>query len=142
MAQLSKVVKCPTHVNFFLGGHIKQRQVNRAPPRMPGVFHDVLLREQHILIQFRIEILLHPGIVRIQCPVHEVCNCFLRPVGIIDFQAVALLLQIITHFLQRGGRFLRKEGKRFFIAVDTVSHKVVCGVIADLKDCIGNSVGQ
>ena len=125
MAQLPEIIKCPSHVHFLFRGHVKEGQVNSAAPAVSGMFVDIALWEQDILVKVRIKILLHTGIIRIQRPVHEVGHRPLRTVGVKDLQAVSLLNQFIAYFLKRRGGLFCKKRQRFFISVYPSAHKVV-----------------
>jgi hypothetical protein len=50
MALFAKPVEGATHIHFFLGVHIKKRQVNRRTARMPASLIDVFLFKQHALV--------------------------------------------------------------------------------------------
>ena len=136
MAELSEVIEGSAHIHFLFRLHIKQGQVQGASAAVSGMIADVSLREQHILLQLRIEIFLHPGILRILCPVDKIGDSALGPVSIIDLQTISLLNQVIAHLLQSLGSFLRQKRNRLLIAVDPVTDKVIGGIVTDLQNRI------
>ena len=109
---------------------------------MAALLHDILLLEEHALVEVGVEELLHFRVREIYSPAHEVVNSLLRAVGIIDFQPVSLRHHVVTHFFQGCGGLFGKECRRFLVAVNAGSYEVVCAVIANLQDGIGHGFAE
>ena len=142
VAELTEIIKGSAHIDFPLRVHVKQRQIHRAAPAVAGMLRNIPLREEDGLIQFRVEVFLHAGILRIQRPVHKVRDCHLRAVSIEDLQPVALTHQLIADLFQRGGSLCRQHGQRLFVSVDAVSYKIVGGIVTDLQNGIRYRLAQ
>ena len=66
----------------------------------------------------------------------------LGTVSVEDLEAVAAGYQFVACFFESNSGLLGKEGKRFFVAVDAVSDEVICGVVSDLQDSVGDGFAQ
>ena len=107
---------------------------------MAAFLHDVLLLEEHALVQVRVEIGLHPGVGHIGRPAHEVVNAFLRTVGIVYLQAIALRDDIVAHGLQCRNCFFGEKCRRGQITVDALAHKVVDAVVTYFQNGVRDYV--
>ena len=58
----------------------------------------------------------------------------LRPVGIVNFEPVALRFYIVTDRLQRSGGLLGEQRSRGLVAVNAFTHKVIRAKIADFQN--------
>ena len=58
----------------------------------------------------------------------------LRPVGIVNFEPVALRFYIVTDRLQRSGGLLGEQRSRGLVAVNAFTHKVIGAKIADFQN--------
>ena len=98
------------------------------------MFGDITPRDQHGLIEIRIEIRLHPGVRGIFRPAHKVIHRLLGPVGVIDLQPVPFGGQVAADFHQLQGRFPRKQRHGLLIPVDPVADEIESGIVSDLQD--------
>jgi hypothetical protein len=89
-----------------------------------GLFRNISLRKKHFFFQFRIKILLHTGIFRIQRPVHKTGHGLLGTVGVEDFQAVALRYELVADIFQCNRRLFGQKGDRLLVTVNTVAYKI------------------
>ena len=142
MAELSKEIKGPAHIQIGSGFHIKKRQIHRAAPAMVGARGDIALRNNLSLFQGGIEESLHPGIGLILRPAHKMLHSHLGTIGIIDFQAISLADHFIADLLQRGSRFAGEQRNRLFIAIDPVADEIEGGIVADFQDHVGNGFAE
>ena len=142
VAELAEIVEGAAHIHLALRDHIKQRQIHGAAPAVAGMLGDIAQGEQNILLELRIEVLLHARIVRIQRPVHEIRHRHLRAVGVKDLQTIALPNEIVADLPQGGRSLLRQQRHRLLVAVDPVADEIVGRVIADLQDRVGHRLAE
>ena len=86
---------------------------------------NISLREQSIFLKFRIEVLFHFHVIRVQSPVHKVSYSHLRTVGVEYFEPVSLRDQIVTHLFKCCGSFLCQERQRLLITGYALADKIV-----------------
>lgn len=79
----TEIIVCTTHIHFFFSFHIKECKIDSAATAVPGVIGYISLAEEDGFIDFRVEVFLHSRIIRIRCPINEMCYCSLWPVCII-----------------------------------------------------------
>ena len=125
MTLRTEPVEGASHVYFFLGVHVEEGEVDGAAPRMSAFLGDIVLCEEHALVEVGIEVGLHAGVGNVFRPAHEMVDGLLRPVGIVDFQTVAFCLQLVAHGAQFVGSLSGEHRLRLEIAVDALAHKVV-----------------
>ena len=125
MAQLSEIIKSTAHIHLFFRLHIEQRQIHGASPAVSGMFGNIFLRKQSILFKFRIKVLFHFHVIRIQRPVHKVGYSHLRAVSVEYFEPVSLRDQIVTHLFKCCGSFLCQERQRLLITGYALADKIV-----------------
>ena len=101
MALFAEEVEGATHVDLFFSFHVEQGEVHRGPAAVAGVLVDVALREEHILVEFGIEVLLHARVIGVLGPLDKVRHRHLRSVGIVDYQAAAFGHEFIAGCLER-----------------------------------------
>ena len=142
MALGTEPVEGAAHVELFLGLHIEEGEVNGASARVAALGHDVLLVEEYTLVEVGIEVGLHQRVGDVLGPAHEVVNALLRTVGIVDFQAVALLSHVVAHLLQCCCGLLGKQGRGLLVAVDALAHEVVGAEVAYLQYGVGHGIGK
>ena len=142
MALWAKPVEGAAHVRLLLCCHVEERQVEGGAARMTALQTDVVLREEHALVEVGIEVVLHQRVSYVLRPAHEVVNTFLRTIGIVDFQPITQLNYVIAHGLQAVCSLTGKQCRRLLVAVNARSHEVVCAVVANLQDGIGHHVGE
>ena len=142
MALGTEPVEGAAHVEFLLGLHVEEGEVDGGAARVAALLVDVFLFEEDAFVEVGIEIGLHLSGLQVGSPAHEVVDGFLRPVGVVDFQAVALRADVVAHGSQCLCCLLCEEGCRFLVAVDALSHEVVRAEVTYLEDGIGNGIGQ
>ena len=142
VAQLAEIVEGAAHVDLPLRAHVEQGQVHRAAAAVAGMLVDVALGEELVFFQLRIEIFLHPGVVCVQRPVHEMGHRHLGPVGVEDLQPVAHAHQLVAGLFQGGGGLRGQKSQGLLIAVDAVAHEIVGGVVAYLQDSVGHGLAE
>ena len=69
-------------------------------------------------------------------------DCGGRTVGIEHFKPIARHHHLLADSLEGPGSFQSEECTGLFIAVNPVSNKVICRVIADFLDDIWHIIGQ
>ena len=69
-------------------------------------------------------------------------NRALRAIGVVYLQAIALTDDIIAYGLEAVGRFASEQSNWSIISVDTLAYEVVCAVVSDFEDYIGDNVGD
>ena len=142
MALGTKPVEGATHIELLLGLHIEQCQVEGGATRMTTLQTDVVLRKEHALVKVGIEVGLHQRVGDVLGPAHEVVNALLRTIGIVDLQAIALCFDVIAHGFQTVSSLTGEQRCRFFITVDTSSHKIVRAEVTDFQNHIRYHVGN
>ena len=105
---------------------------------MAALLTDVFSLEEHALVEVGIEVGLHFGVADVGGPAHKVVHGFLRAVGVVDLQTVALTDDVIAHGLQRLGGFLGQQGDGLFVAVDAGADEIVGAVVAYLQNGVGD----
>ena len=120
--------------------HVKQGQVHGASAAVAGMPCDISLRDQDMLVHLRIEVRLHPGVLHVLGPAHEMIHGFLWAVGIIDFQAEAKIHRGGTCSFQCFRCIHGHERNRLFIPVDPVPDKIESGCVADFQDHIRQEI--
>ena len=109
---------------------------------MAALLVDVFLLEEYALVEVGVEVGLHLRGLQVGGPSYEVVDALLRTVGIVDFQAVALLHHVVAHCPECLGGLPCEQGRGLLVAVDALSHEIVGAVVANLQDGIGHGVGQ
>ncbi len=142
MTLRTKPVEGAAHVELFLSSHIEERQVDGGAPGVAALLIDILLLEEDALVEVGIEVLLHLRGREVGSPAHEMVDGLLGAIGIVDFQPVALLAQVVADGAETVGSLLRKQGRGLQIAVDTLAHEVVGAEIANLEDGVGHGISQ
>ena len=142
MALWSEPVEGAAHVEFFLGGHVEEGEVNGGTARVTALLVDIFLFEEYALVEVGIEIGLHEGVGNVGSPAHEMVNTFLRTVGVVDFQSVALPDDVVADGTEAiGGSFGEQRGG-LLIAVDAGANEVVGAVVADFEYGVGYGIGK
>ena len=136
MAHFAKEIKRAAHIDILLLCHIEQRQVHSAAAAVSGMLGNVVLRNDVLLVQLRIEIRFHPDIRRIFRPAHEVIHAFLRTVSIENLQPKPLLHCFIADCLQRFRCFPGQQSNRFLISIDPLPDEIERGIIPDIQQHI------
>ena len=142
MALGTEPVEGATHVEFLLGLHVEEGEVDGGAARMAAFLVDVFLFEEDAFVEVGIEIGLHLSGLQVGSPAHEVVDGFLRTVGIVDFQTVALSHDVVAHGSQGLCSLPGEQGRRLLVAVDALAHEVVRAEVTYLEDGIGNGIGQ
>ena len=142
MALGAEVVEGAAHVEFLLGLHVKEGQVNGGAAGVSALFGNIILSEEHRLVQVGIEVRLHQRVGHILGPAHEVVHGLLRTVGIVDFQPVALFHHVVADGAQAVGGHTGEQGDGGLVAVDAGAHEVVGAEVADFENGIGHGVRQ
>ncbi len=142
VAQLAEKVERAAHIQLVLGGHVKERQVDRAAAAVAGMLGDLALREQNVLLEIGIEVFLHPRILGVERPVHEVRDRLLRTVGVVYLEAVAFRHEFVAGGFERGGGFFREHCQRLLVAVYAVADEVIGRIVPDLKYRVGDGVAE
>ena len=135
-------VEGAAHVELLLSPHVEQGQVEGRAARMTALQTDVLLGEEHALVEVGVEVGLHQRVVDVLSPAHKVVDALLRTVGIVDFQAIALLDNIVADGLQTVSSLTGEQSGGFLVAVDAASHKIVGAKVADFQNHVGHDVGK
>ena len=130
------------HVHLLAGLHVEEREVNGAAAAVPGTFGDIALREEDGLVQFRVERILHPRVLRVLRPAHEMRDGALRTVGVVDLQAIPAPHAIVARRLERHCSLLRNQRTGTLVAIHALTHKVVRRVVANLQDGVRHSLGE
>ena len=133
MALRAKPVEGASHVHLFFGAHVKERQVDGGSSGVAALGHDILLVEEHALVQVGIEIGFHAGVAHVGSLSHEMVYALLGPIGVIYLQPVALTFDIIAHSAQAVGSLTRQQCRRCKIAVDACADEVVGAEVANLQ---------
>ena len=135
-------VEGAAHIQLFLCRHVEERQVNGRAACMSAFLSDVTLRKEHVLVEVGIEVGLHQRVGDVLCPAHEVVNALLRTIGIVDFQAIAQLDDIVAYGLQAIGSLAGDECRRLLVAINTFTHEVISTEISDFQYGIGHHVSN
>lgn len=130
------------HIDFALGLHIEEREVECRSARVARFVSDITAMEELGLGAVGIEIFLHALVVEVAAPTNEEIDSHLRAVGIEDLEAITLLLEIVAYQLEAVGSLACQIGHGALIARDALAHEVVGGVVADLLDDVGADVGE
>ena len=109
---------------------------------MTTFFHDVLLLEEHALVEIGIKVGLHSRIGQIGGPADEVIHRFLGAIGVINFQTIALRHQVVAHHTQAVGSLTGDKGSGLHIAIDSTTNEIVGAIVANFKNGIGHRVGN
>ena len=130
------------HIDFALGLHIEEREVECRSARVARFVSDVAAMEELGLGAVGIEIFLHALVFEVASPANEEIDRHLRAIGIEDLEAITLLLEVVAYQLEAVGSLAGQIGDGALIARNTLAHEVVGGVVADLLDDVGADVGK
>ena len=143
------VVRCLTqevvgtaHIDFALGLHIEEREVECRSACVARFVSDVATAEELGLGAVGVEIFLHALVFKVASPANEEIDSHLRAVGIENLEAITLFLEVVAHQLEAVGSLAGQIGHGALIARDALAHEVVGGVVADLLDDVGADVGE
>ena len=139
---LTQEVVSAAHIDFALGLHIEEREVECRSARVARFVSDVAAMEELGLGAVGIEIFLHALVVEVASPANEEIDSHLRAVGIENLEAITLLLEVVAYQLEAVGSLACQIGHGALIARDALAHEVVGGVVADLLDDVGADVGE
>ena len=142
MALRPEPVEGAAHVSLFLGVHIEEGEVHGGSALVTAATGNVAAVKQHILDEIRIEVGLHQCVGEVGTPAHEVVNGHLRTVGVVDFQTVALLFQLVTDGAEAVGSLAREQCGGLQVSIDTAANEVVGAVVADFKENIRHYIGN
>ena len=142
MAFAAEPVEGAAHIELLLGVHIEEGQVDRRAARVAALLHNVLKLKQSALVDIGVEIAAHCGVAKVGSPADEVVYSHLRAVGIVDFQAVALGLDVVADGTEAVGGAARKQRRGLQVAVDAGADEIVGAVVADFEDGVGHHIGD
>ena len=142
MGTLAEIVEGASHIEFLAGGHIEQREIDRAAAAVAGFARDVAQTEQILLFEIGIEKRLHPLVEILNAPEDKVTHGPRGAIGVEHLEAIAHDVGLIADRLKGAGGVLREQGDRFLIAVDAVADEVIGGVIANLLHNAGDIVAE
>ena len=139
---LAQEVIGAAHIDFALGLHVEEREVECRSARVARFVSDVAAMEELGFGAVGVEILLHALVFEVAAPANEEIDSHLRAIGIEDLEAITLLLEVVAHQLEAVGRLACQIGHGALIARDALAHEVVGGVVANLLDDVGADVGK
>ena len=142
MAFRAEPVEGASHVDFLLGAHVEECQVDGGAACVSAFFHDVFLLEEDTFVEVGVEIGLHGCVGEVCCPANEMVYGALWAIGVVYLQAVAESHEVVADSAQAVGGDARKEGCRLLIAVDARAYEVVCAEVSYLEYCVGYGVSQ
>ena len=139
---LAQEVIGAAHIDFALGLHVEEREVECRSARVARFVSDVAAMEELGLGAVGIEIFLHALVFEVASPANEEIDSHLRAIGIEDLEAITLLLEVVAYQLEAIGSLACQIGYGALIARDALAHEVVGGIVADLLDDVGADVGK
>ena len=142
VALITKPVEGSTHVDLFLSTHVEEGEVDRRATRVTALLGDIAEAEEVFLVDLRIEIGTHQRVVEVFAPADEMVDGTLGTVGVIDFDAVPLLDELVADSLQAVGGFLCHQGRGLLVTVNPGADEVVGTEITYLQNGIRHHVGD
>ena len=130
------------HIDFALGLHVEEREVECRSARVARFVGDVTAMEELGLGAVGVEIFLHALVFEVASPANEEIDGHLRAVGIKNLEAITLFLEVIAHQLEAVGSLAGQIGDGAFITRDALAHEVIGRVVANLLDDVGADVGE
>ena len=103
---------------------------------------DIALVEQNCLVEIGVKILFHERVVEVFAPPHEMVNGALRAVSVENFEAVALLQQLIADGTQTIGGLTGEQCRGFKITIYARANEIIGAVIADFENGIGHHISN
>ena len=85
---------------------------------------------------------VHPRVLHVLRPAHEMRHGALRTVGVVDLQAVPALHAVVARRLEGGRGLFRDQRARPLVAVHALPDEVVRRVVADLQDGVRHRLGE
>ena len=135
-------VEGAAHIDFFLGVHVEEGEIDGGASAVAAFPGEVFLREDLAFVEVGIEVAFHQRVVEVVGPSHEVIHGLLGPVGVEDLQPVAFGFQLVAHGFEGGGGFLGEEGGGLQVTVDAGADEVKGAEIPDFEDGVRDDVGD
>ena len=135
-------VEGAAHVDFLLGAHVEEGEVDGGAAGVATLLHDVFQLEEATFVHVGVEVALHERVVDVGGPADEVVDGALRAVSVVDLEAVALGHDVVADGAQAVGGLAGEQGGGLLVAVDAGADEVVGAVVADFQDGVGHGVGE
>ena len=142
MRYFAEQIERTSHIHFPAGFHIEKRQVDRASPAVTGLFCNVAFDKKLLLLQVRIKIRFHPDILILDAPENKLFHSPCGAVCVKYLEPVSFDKKLTADLFQGPGRFYGQKRTGFFISADSLTDKIVVGIIADFLDNMRDKVRQ